>query len=275
MAARRPSSRHRSEPDRAATRVGARVRQLRLEAAFTFDAFVEETALGRGYISELERGLVVPSLTALEAIAAALEVTVADVVVGASDRERLFDRSRKLEPGEVGQLLRLAEQLGPPPKAPALPFKVVDEAVARRHGAGLPLFSLQATAGAWSAPQRPTIEAWVVAKLRVPSKRGLFIARVVGHSMEPGIPDGAHGLFHRPWPSPRTGEIGLFVKWETDGGEGCFTLKEYRPESAEMELGDVVSGTLSARNPAHSALPPTSLLDAPERAFARLLRVLP
>ncbi len=275
MAARRQSPRHRSLPDHAASRVGARVRQLRLEAGFSFDAFVEETALGRGYVSELERGLVVPSLTALEAIATALGVTSADLVVGSTDRERLFDRARKLAPGEVDRLLRLADRLAPPqPKALALPFKVVSEATARRHLAGLPLLSVRASAGAWSATQRPSVEAWVVVKLRVPTKRGLFLAQVSGHSMEPGIPDGAHGLFQRPWSSPRPGEAGLFVKWEGPD-EGRFTLKEYRPELSETESGDAVTGTLRARNPAHLSLAPASLDDAPERAFARLVRVLP
>ena len=263
------------KPDLGASRVGARVRRLRLEAAFTFDAFVEETGLGRGYVSELERGLVVPSLTTLELIAAALEITPADLVLGSSDRERLFDRARLLGPGEVGRLLRLADKLGPPPSAQvAVPFSVVPEATARRHRAGLPLLGLRASAGVWSEPQSLAVEGWVIVKLRVSSKRGLFVARVAGRSMEPGVPDGAYGLFQRPWSSPQPREAGRFVKWEGDDA-GRFTLKEYRPEPRETEAGDVVMGTLGARNPAHAALLPSSLDDAEERTFARLLRVLP
>ncbi|MDB4938216.1 MAG: hypothetical protein JWP87_5188 [Labilithrix sp.] len=91
---RRAGVRHRGEPDPLAARVGGRIRQLRKAAEFTFDAFVEETKLGRGYLSELERGLVVPTIGTLARVARALEMTIADLVVGDTDRERLFDELR-------------------------------------------------------------------------------------------------------------------------------------------------------------------------------------
>lgn len=69
-------SRHRKVPHPGALALGKRVRAMRLKANIKFDAFVEETGLGRGYISELERGLVVPTLDALERIARALDVPV-------------------------------------------------------------------------------------------------------------------------------------------------------------------------------------------------------
>ena len=102
--------RHRRSPDPSAKRVGQRVRQLRTELGFTFDAFVEEVGLGRGYVSELERGMVVPSLHALAKIAHALEVTMADLVLGDSQRELLFEATRKLPSGAVQSLLQQAEK---------------------------------------------------------------------------------------------------------------------------------------------------------------------
>lgn len=87
-------SRHRERPDPLAARIGARIRQLRTAAEFPFDAFVEETGLGRGYVSELERGLVVPGVGTLARVAQALGVTIADLVSGDSERERLFDELR-------------------------------------------------------------------------------------------------------------------------------------------------------------------------------------
>lgn len=92
------------EPDPFAAVIGARVRGLRRAADFSFDAFVEETGLGRGYISELERGLVVPTVGALARVAAALDVTVADLVLGDSDRERLFDELRHHRPALVREM---------------------------------------------------------------------------------------------------------------------------------------------------------------------------
>ena len=103
--ARSKTGRHRKSADPAAKAVGLRIRQLRKEKEFSFDAFVEECGLGRGYVSELERGLVVPSLHALLKLADALEVTVADLVIGDTPREKLFEATRMLPEGRVRALL--------------------------------------------------------------------------------------------------------------------------------------------------------------------------
>ena len=112
---RRKAGWHRVEPDPLAAAVGARVRRLRREQSFSFDAFVEEVGLGRGYVSELERGLVVPGLGALATVAAALEVTVADLVVGVSGRvtprEDLYEITRDLPPVAVRRLLAEARRM--------------------------------------------------------------------------------------------------------------------------------------------------------------------
>lgn len=126
MAAKRQRApRHRSEPDAQALTIGAKVRELRRERDFTFDAFVEETGLGRGYVSELERGLVVPGVAVLAKIARALEVPIADLVLGETERERLFDDTRHLPAGAVKRLreqvaaLRLRYRVTEPPQLEA------------------------------------------------------------------------------------------------------------------------------------------------------------
>ena len=83
------SRRHRLEPDALAASVGKRVRALRAEREIGFDALVSSSGLGRGYISELERGLVVPTVGTLARLAVALDVTLADLVIGSTERERL------------------------------------------------------------------------------------------------------------------------------------------------------------------------------------------
>src|SRR6266849_4098688 len=102
-----PAGRHRTKADPLARELGKRVKRLRLAQDFKFDAFVEETGLGRGYISELERGFVVPTLHALVKVAAALELTVADLVVGDSPREQLFVAARDLTESEIKAFLEL------------------------------------------------------------------------------------------------------------------------------------------------------------------------
>ncbi len=54
----------------------------------TFAAFVKECGLGRGYINELERGVVVPTITALHKIATVLGVSMADLVAEAGETSR-------------------------------------------------------------------------------------------------------------------------------------------------------------------------------------------
>ena len=110
---RAKQTRHRTKPDPLARAVGERVRRLRKEKDWSFDAFVEETGLGRGYISELERGLVVPTVTSLAKLAKALEVTIADLVLGDSPREHLFDITRQLDDKSVTALLKQAQTLVP------------------------------------------------------------------------------------------------------------------------------------------------------------------
>lgn len=74
-----PGAKHRKTPHAGAEAVGKRVRAMRRDAGITFDAFVEETGLGRGYVSELERGLVVPTIDALAKVARALGVPMRDL----------------------------------------------------------------------------------------------------------------------------------------------------------------------------------------------------
>jgi transcriptional regulator with XRE-family HTH domain len=111
MPRRRTSTKHRKTPDALARTIGQRIRRLRTERDWSFDAFVEETGLGRGYVSEMERGLVVPNVRVIERVAKALEVTMADLVLGDSPREQLFDLTRGLSADAVRELATKAKSL--------------------------------------------------------------------------------------------------------------------------------------------------------------------
>jgi transcriptional regulator with XRE-family HTH domain len=91
-----------------AARTGAFNAEQGTNYGIAYNTDQKQTGLGRGYISELERGLVVPSLHALAKLAKALEVTVADLVVGDSTREQLFDACSGLLDSEIELLLRRA-----------------------------------------------------------------------------------------------------------------------------------------------------------------------
>jgi transcriptional regulator with XRE-family HTH domain len=94
---KRKSAGHRKVPDQNAAAIGQRIRRLRMERELTFDAFVEETGLGRGYVSELERGLVLPNVNVIRRVADVLDLTMADLVLGSSLREKLFEATLGLD----------------------------------------------------------------------------------------------------------------------------------------------------------------------------------
>lgn len=269
---KRPTGRHRTQPDPEARLVGERIRRLRLERDFSFDAFVEETGLGRGYVSELERGLVVPSLTSLSRVASALEVTVADLVLGSSLREQLFALSRQLDPGELRRLFAHAETAA----AGTTPFHRVEGTRAQRYRTALPLEHVRPAAGRWSGWQEPGTDAWVEPPPEVRVAPGRFVAQVLGASMQPQVPHGAYAVFERPWPVPEPHQVGIFMRHEAgdpDGG-ARFTLKEYVPTRRRLREGEAITGSLRPRNRAFSPLEPVPGEEARERPWARLVRVL-
>ncbi len=243
---------HRTKADPAAARVGLAVRRLRQAAGFTFDAFVEEVGLGRGYISELERGLVVPSLTALRRLAEVLGVTAADLVLGTSAREQLFEAARGLsEPELLGLLAEVRTRLSPPARTE---LKRVPTARAKAHAGLVPLVTLEVPTSGWSRPGKLAVDSYVRLPPKTQPKRGLFVARVAGQGLAPALPDGAYALFAKPWRSPLPGEVGLYV--QGDGDEGRFMLRDSPPP----ELG-----------PGRGGATKPSLLTRP---FARFVRVV-
>ena len=101
--------RRRTTPHPLGLVVGVRVRALRREHDYA--TFIDATGLGRGYISELERGLIVPGLDALARLAKVLGVTVCDLVAGKSPRERLYEETRNLSARAIKQLRAQAAKL--------------------------------------------------------------------------------------------------------------------------------------------------------------------
>src|SRR5580704_8314299 len=89
-----------------------------------------------------------------------------------------------------------------PHAAKVPPFRRVTPKPGERYKTCVPLVDLQAAAGAWRAQEGvpeledPNIE-WVTWDGSRRFAKDMFVARVVGRSMEPVIPDGAYCLFRR------------------------------------------------------------------------------
>jgi hypothetical protein len=106
----------------------------------------------------------------------------------------------------------------------------------------------------------------------------MFVAQVVGRSMEPSIPDGAYCLFGAPVSGTRHGKIVLVqLRDATDPETGQrYTVKRYESEKAENEDGVWRHITITLR-PVNSEFEPIILIgddDESLRVVAEVVEVL-
>ena len=78
---------------------------------------------------------------------------------------------------------------------------------------------------------------WVAVESRHRLRRGMFVAQVVGKSMEPAIPDGAYCLFRAPVEGTRQGKTVLVEMRDAADPESGqrYTVKRYQSEKAAAE----------------------------------------
>ncbi len=124
-------------------------------------------------------------------------------------------------------------------EAPARParsrLRLVTPAADARYVDCVPVVPLDAAAGAFGDPHTVPDEAaweWVEVETARSLRRGMFVARVVGQSMEPRVPDGSYCLFASPVTGTRQGRIVLVqLRDAVDPDTGHrFTVKRYRSE---------------------------------------------
>lgn len=130
------------------------------------------------------------------------------------------------------------------PEAPRIvPFRppTVEPSIEQRYDDCVPLVSMEAAAGGFGDPQdmMSTIEQyedgeWVVVDSRHRLRRGMFVAQVMGRSMEPAIPDGSWCLFRFPVEGTRQGKTVLVeLRGDPDPDTGeRYTVKRYTSEKA-------------------------------------------
>lgn len=109
---------HRTVPHPVAARVGRRIRELREQQQVSFDELVGVSELGRGYISEVERGLVVPTVAKLDRIASALGVSMADLVIEQTPRDRLYRVAARLSAKQIEHLIDTIDKMLAPEADP-------------------------------------------------------------------------------------------------------------------------------------------------------------
>lgn len=155
---------------------------------------------------------------------------------------------RRLRSGDVSERAEDRPERLPPR------LRLVEPTPADRYVNCVPFVPLKAAAGAFSDPQQVGDDefAWVTVETSRRLRRGMFVAQVVGRSMEPAIPDGAYCLFAAPVSGTRQGKTVLVQMRETadpESGER-YTVKRYESEkSGDGDSWQHTKITLKPTNP--------------------------
>lgn len=170
------------------------------------------------------------------------------------------------------------EALIQPALGQVLPFMVMPDSEVgprERYKSHLPIYSLQVAASAFSNGQDVVPEGWVEVDGRV--TEGMFVAQVVGHSMEPTITDGAYCVFERIGAGSRQGKVVLAQHRSIDDPEtgGSYTVKEYSSDFV-IDGSNERKGTVTLRphNPSFEPIVLTSTVEDDVTVVASLVRLL-
>lgn len=165
--------------------------------------------------------------------------------------------------------------------AKVIPFRprTVEPKPGEHYVACVPLVPLKAAAGAFSDPQHVDDDGfeWVAVESRHGLRKGMFVAQVVGKSMEPAIPDGAFCLLRTPVEGTRQGKIVLVqLRDSTDPETGQrYAVKRYESEKAgEGDRSRHERITLKPLNPDFDPIVLTSDGEGALQVIAELVAVL-
>jgi SOS-response transcriptional repressor LexA len=100
----------------------------------------------------------------------------------------------------------------------------------------VPLFSLQAAAGGLGEEMLSQAEDWIPAPDGMRLTPDLFVAHVVGRSMEPRIPDGSLNLFRFNPQGSRQGKVLLIERFGVLDESARYTVKRYT--SRKVQTGE-------------------------------------
>jgi type I restriction enzyme R subunit len=158
-------------------------------------------------------------------------------------------------------------------------LRLIDGRPELRYVTCVPLIPLRVAAGAFGAPQHVVDDGfeWVEVDTEHQLRQGMFVAEVVGKSMEPTIPDGAYCLFVSPVTGSRQGRTVLAqLRDATDPETGHrYTVKRY--DSEKVGEGDSWHHsriTLKPFNPNYAPIVLEGVEEGAVQVIAELVEVL-
>ena len=113
-------------------------------------------------------------------------------------------------------------------------FDRLVDAEVRPFATHLPLYSLRAAATKFGEDAEVEELDWVRAPEGLRLTEGMFVAQVVGRSMEPLIPDGSYCIFRAPVTGSRQGRRLLIQEIKAAGSSSAFTVKRYTSVKVPM-----------------------------------------
>jgi DUF2075 family protein len=129
-----------------------------------------------------------------------------------------------------------------PPRASVLPFVKMGQEAIKPYVNAIPVIDLEFAAGAFGVSQvfDPADAEWVAIPPGIKPEAGLFIAQVVGESMNRRIPNGSWCLFRANPTGSKAGEVVVAQHraiHDEDLG-GSYTIKVYQSEKSSSPDGD-------------------------------------
>ena len=155
-------------------------------------------------------------------------------------------------------------------------LRLVEPDSSERYTTCVPLVPLKAAAGAFSDPQQVVDDdfTWVNVETSRHLRRGMFVAQVVGKSMEPLIPDGTYCLFVSPVGGTRQGKTVLVQMRDGSDPESGerYTVKRYESEKTGGE--DTWRHTKIRLKPINPDFEPIELIVSDDQELAVVAEVV-
>lgn len=241
-------------------RFGQRVRELREAKGWTIERAAQRMGIDPKHLWKIERAWGSPNVTigTLVRIAVGLDESVESLFQGAGPAATVSEGGGAGRPGHL---------------------RTVEPGAAEKYRTCVPMFDLDAAAGSFGSVQVVEDAGWVQPPTRRLLRPGMFVARVVGQSMEPLIPSGSHCLFSSPVEGSREGRILLVQHHAISDPEtgGNYTVKRYQSKKV-VDADGVWRHTeisLVPINPAHKPILLHEGAQDEVRVIAEFVEVLP